>query len=42
MPKSHPPAPLEFRRQMVKWARAGRNPEEPSQEYEPTAQSIWN
>ena len=42
MPKSHPPYPPEFRRQMVELVRAGRTPEELSREYEPTAQSIWN
>jgi transposase len=42
MPKSRPPYPPEFRRQMVELVRAGRTPEELSREYEPTAQSIWN
>lgn len=42
MPKSRPPNPPEFRRQMVELVRAGRTPEELSREYEPTAQSIWN
>jgi transposase len=42
MPKSRPPYPAEFRRQMVELVRAGRTPEELSREYEPTAQSIWN
>jgi len=40
MPKSRPPYPPEFRRQMVELVRAGRTPEELSREFEPTAQSI--
>lgn len=42
MPKSRPPYPLEFRRQMVDLVRAGRTPEELGREFEPTAQSIRN
>jgi transposase len=42
MPKSHPPYPPEFRRQMVELVRAGRSPEELAQEFEPTAQAIRN
>ena len=42
MPKSHPPYPPEFRRQMVELVRAGREPEELSREFEPSAQSIRN
>ena len=42
MPKSHPPYPPEFRRQMVELVRAGRNPEELAKEFEPTAQAIRN
>jgi transposase len=42
MPKSHPPYPAEFRRQIVDLVRAGRTPESLSQEFEPTAQSIRN
>jgi transposase len=42
MPKSHPPYPVEFRRQMVELVRSGRTPEELSREFEPTAQAIWN
>ena len=34
--------PAEFRRQMVELVRAGRTPEEPAREFEPTAQSIRN
>jgi len=42
MPKSRPPYPAEFRRQMVELVRTGRTPEELSREFEPTAQSIRN
>ena len=42
MPRSRPPYPAEFRRQMVELVRAGRTPEELSREFEPTAQSIAN
>ena len=42
MPKSRPPYPGEFRRQMVELVRAGRTPEELSREFEPSAQAIWN
>lgn len=42
MPKSHKPYPPEFRRQMVELVRAGRDPEQLSREFEPTAQSIRN
>jgi transposase len=42
MPKSRPPYPAEFRRQMVELVRAGRTPEELSREFEPSAQAIWN
>ena len=42
MPKSHPPYPPEFRRQMVELVRAGRSPEELAKEFEPTAQAIRN
>ena len=37
MPRTRPPYPPEFRRQMVELVRAGRTPEELSQEFEPTA-----
>ena len=40
MPRTRPPYPAEFRRQMVELVRAGRTPEELSKEFEPTAQSI--
>ena len=42
MPKSRPPYPPEFRRQMVELVRAGRTPEELAQEFEPSAQTIRN
>jgi transposase len=42
MPKSHPPYPPEFRRQMVELVRAGRTPNELADEFEPTAESIRN
>jgi transposase len=42
LPKSHPPYPPEFRRQMVQLVRTGRSPEELAQEFEPTAQAIRN
>ena len=40
MPRSRPPYPPEFRRQMVELVRSGRTPEELSKEFEPTAQAI--
>jgi transposase len=42
MPKSRPPDPAEFRRQMVELVRAGRSPDDLAQEFEPSAQSIRN
>ena len=42
MPKSHPPYPEEFRRQLIDLVRSGRTPESLAQEFEPTAQSIRN
>ena len=42
MPKSRKPYPPEFRQQMVELVRAGRSPEELSNEFEPSAQSISN
>jgi transposase len=38
MPKSHPPYPPEFRRQMVRLVKSGRV----TQEFEPTAQAVRN
>ena len=40
MPKTRPPHPSEFRRQMVGLVRAGRDPEDPARAFEPTAPSI--
>jgi transposase len=42
MPKSRPPYPPEFRRQMVELVRAGRTAEELGREFEPSAESIRN
>jgi len=38
MPKSHPPYPPEFRRQMVELVWAGRSPEELAREFERSGQ----
>ena len=42
MPKSHSPYPREFRRQMVELVRAGRTPQELSEEFEPSGEAIRN
>src|SRR2546430_3475148 len=42
MPKSHKPYPPEFKRRLVEMVRAGRQPEELVEKFEPTAQSIRN
>lgn len=42
MPKSRPPYPAEFRRQMVELVRAGRDPTDLAREFEPSAQAIRN
>ena len=42
MPKSRPPYLPEFKRRLVEMVRAGRNPEELAEKFEPTAQSIRN
>ena len=42
MPKSHHPYPPELKRRLVELVRAGRNPEELAEKFEPTAQSIRN
>ena len=42
MPKSHPPYPPEFRRQMVELVRAGRTPGELAREFECSDQTIRN
>jgi len=40
MPKSRPPYPAEYRRQMVDLVRSGRTPESLAREYEPSAVAI--
>ena len=40
MPKSRPPYPLEFRRQMIELVQAGRTPRELAQEFEPSYETI--
>jgi transposase len=42
MPKSHPPYPPELRRRLVELVRAGRNPAELAEEFEPSDQCIRN
>ena len=42
MPRSRPPYAPEFRQEMVKLVRSGRNPEELAREYEPSSQTIRN
>ena len=42
MPRSHPPYPPEFKRQVVELVRAGRTPQKLSREFEPSAQAIRN
>lgn len=42
MPRSNPPYPAEFRRQMVELAMAGRTPVELSREFDCSAQTIIN
>jgi transposase len=42
MPRSHPPCPSEYRRQILELVRAGRSSEELAREFEPTAQTIKN
>ncbi|MDE0854255.1 MAG: transposase, partial [Nevskia sp.] len=42
MPKSRPPYPAAFRRQMLELVKAGRTPTELSREFECTAQTIAN
>ena len=37
MPRTHPPYPPEFKRQMLELVRAGRTPQELSREFEPSA-----
>lgn len=40
MPRTHPPYPPEFRRQMVELARAGRTAAELAREFEPRCETI--
>jgi len=42
MPKTRPPYPPAFRRQMVELVRAGRSLEELAREFEPSTQAIRN
>src|SRR5688572_17084397 len=42
MPKTRPPYPAEFRRQMIELVRAGRDPANLAREFEPSAQAIRN
>lgn len=42
MPKSHKPYPAELKKRLVELVRAGRNPEELAEKFEPTAQAIRN
>ena len=42
MPKTRPPYPPEFRRQMAELVRAGRSIEELAREFEPSTQAIRN
>ena len=42
MPRSHKPYPLEFKHRLVEMVRAGQNPDELAEKFEPTAQSIRN
>ena len=42
MPRTRPPYPAEFRRQMVELLRAGRDPTDLAREFEPSAQAIRN
>jgi len=40
MPRTRPPYPPEFRRQMVELVRAGRTPRELAREFEPSYETI--
>ena len=42
MPKSHPRYPAELKKRLVELVRAGRNPEELAEKFEPCAQAIRN
>ena len=40
MPRTHPPYPPEFKRQMLELVRAGRTPQELSREFEPSGPGV--
>ena len=40
MPRTHPPYPPEYRRQIVELVRAGHSPEDLAREFEPTSVTI--
>ena len=42
MPRTRPPYPPEFRKQMVELVRIGRTPEELAREFEPSSTTIRN
>ncbi|WP_048447332.1 transposase, partial [Methylobacterium variabile] len=42
MPRTRPPYPAEFGRQMVELVRAGRDPTDLAREFEPSVQAIRN
>ena len=42
MPRTNPPYPPEFRRQMVELVHSGRAPHDLAREFEPSAQTIRN
>jgi len=42
MPRSYPPYPQQYRRQILEVASAGRSPQDLAREFEPTAQTIKN
>ena len=42
MPRTRPPYPPEFRQQILELVRAGRTPQELSEEFEPSTQTIRN
>jgi transposase len=42
MPKTNPPYPLEYRRQLIELVHAGRSPEELAREFQCSSQSIRN
>jgi|SRR5713101_9683439 len=42
MQRHRTPYPAEFRRKMIELVQAGRSPEELAEEFEPTAQTIYN